>query len=197
MNNIIVISAPSGTGKTTIINHLLDKFKELEFSVSATSRAPRPNEINGKHYYFISQEEFKKRVEQNEFIEWEEVYDGTMYGTPASEVSRICGLKKVALLDLDVFGALNFKSKFKNAFLIFVLPPSLEVLRERLEKRGSESPEAIDRRIEKAKEELTHALQFDYMLLNDELDEAQCEIEHTVSNFLHNKIVPDTFRIVE
>ena len=195
MNSIIVISAPSGSGKTTVINHLLKKFVNLEFSVSATSRTPRQGENEGEHYYFLSPEEFRARVERGDFIEWEEVYQGCMYGTLASEVDRIAAAGKVALFDVDVAGAMKFKERYKNAFLIFVLPPTLEVLKERLERRKSETQYIVNERLRKAEHELSHATKFDYMLLNDELDEALCEIDHVVGNFLDNKIVPSTFRI--
>ncbi|MDR2423661.1 MAG: guanylate kinase [Prevotellaceae bacterium] len=195
MNSIIVISAPSGSGKTTVINHLLNKFDRLEFSVSATSRLPRSGEKNGEHYYFLTPDEFKTRIDKGDFIEWEEVYSGCMYGTLTSEVDRIAAAGKVALFDVDVAGALNFKARYKNAFLIFVVPPTLEVLKERLERRASETQFIVNERLKKAKHELSHAKTFDYMLLNDDLDEALCEIEGVVGDFLNNKIVPDTFRI--
>ncbi|MDR1895623.1 MAG: guanylate kinase [Prevotellaceae bacterium] len=197
MSNIIVISAPSGSGKTTVINHLLEVFNNLEFSISATSRTPRENEKDGLSYHFLSYEDFQKKILNGEFIEWEEVYDGSMYGTLTSEVERICQSGKVALFDLDVYGALNIKKKFKNAFLIFILPPSIEDLKERLERRASETSEAIDKRLSKAKEEMLHALKFDYILLNDDINETLLEAERIIDDFLERKIVPDTFRIVD
>lgn len=197
MSNIIVFSAPSGTGKTTIINQLLKDFPNLDFSVSATSRPARENEVDGVNYHFLTKDEFKRKIENDDFVEWEEVYGGTMYGTLASEVSRICGTGKVAVFDIDVYGALNIKKKFKNAFLIFVAPPSLETLKERLENRSSETPESIEKRLNKAEEELSHAKKFDYILLNDDIEEALIEAKNVITDFLDNKIVPGTFRIVD
>jgi guanylate kinase len=197
MDNIIIFSAPSGSGKTTIINNLLKIFPKLEFSVSATNRSPRDNESNGVNYYFLSPEEFKDKISNEEFLEWEEVYGGTMYGTLQSEIKRICQSGRVALFDLDVNGALNVKKKFKTAFLIFVLPPSLDELKYRLEKRSTETPESLEKRLNRAKEEMMHATKFDYILLNDDIDEAMMEIHDVINNFLENKLVPDTFRIVE
>jgi guanylate kinase len=197
MDNIIIFSAPSGSGKTTIINNLLKMFPQLEFAVSATSREPRANETDGVHYYFLSGNEFNEKINKGDFLEWEEVYGNTMYGTLASEIERICRSGKVALFDLDVKGALNVKKKFKNAFLIFVLPPSIEDLKDRLEKRASETPESIEKRLGKAKEEITHATKFDYILLNDDIDEALLEAHGIINDFIEKKLVPNTFRIVD
>ncbi|MDR2287530.1 MAG: guanylate kinase [Prevotellaceae bacterium] len=197
MDNIIIFSAPSGSGKTTIINKLLKKFPKLEFSVSATNRDPRDDESHGIHYYFLSQDEFNSKITNGEFLEWEEVYGGAMYGTLLSEIDRICKSGKVALFDLDVHGALKVKKKFTNAFLIFVLPPSIEDLKERLEKRSSETPEFLEKRLDKAKEEIMHATKFDYILLNDDVDEALVEIHDVIHDFLEHKLVPSTFRIVD
>jgi guanylate kinase len=197
MENIIIFSAPSGSGKTTIINNLLKMFPNLEFSISATSRIPRENEFDGINYYFLSHDEFNDKVSNGEFLEWEEVYGGSKYGTLLSEIDRICKSGKVALFDLDVNGALNVKKKFRNALLIFVLPPSIEELKDRLEKRSSEAPEFLEKRLNKAKEEIQHATKFDYILLNDDIDEAMTEIHDVITNFLENKLVPSTFRIVD
>jgi guanylate kinase len=197
MENIVIFSAPSGSGKTTIINNLLKMFPKLEFSISATNRIPRESESEGINYYFLSPDEFNDKISKGEFLEWEEVYGGSKYGTLVSEIDRICKSGKVALFDLDINGALNVKKKFKNAFLIFVLPPSLEVLKDRLEKRASETPEFLEKRLNKAKEEIKHATKFDYILLNDDIDEAMIEIQDVINDFLENKLVPNTFRIVD
>jgi guanylate kinase len=197
MDNIIIFSAPSGSGKTTIINNLLKMFPKLEFSISATDRSPRENESDGTSYYFLSPDEFKSKIINGEFMEWEEVYGGSMYGTLFSEIDRICKSGKVALFDLDVNGALKVKKRFKNALLIFVLPPSIEALKDRLEKRSSETPEFLEKRLNRAKEEIMHATKFDYILLNDDFDEALVEIHGVVDDFLENKLVPNTFRIVD
>lgn len=194
---MIVIAAPSGSGKTTVIEHLLKNNANLEFSISATSRKPRANEKNGVDYYFMSAEEFRNKIAANEFLEWEEVYEGNYYGSPQSEVERITRLGKTAMFDVDVVGALNIKRKYPNAFLIFIVPPSLDVLKERLEKRHTESAEAMAERLEKAQKELSRATEFDYILLNDELDEALEEIDSVISEYLKNKLVPGTFRIIE
>jgi guanylate kinase len=194
---MIIFSAPSGSGKSTIINNLLKMFPKLEFSVSATSRDPRNGEIDGVNYHFLSQDEFNDKITKDEFLEWEEVYGGTKYGTLLSEIDRISDSGKVALFDLDVKGALNVKKRFKNAFLIFVLPPSLEVLKDRLENRSSETSESIEKRLDKAKDEIVHAPNFDYILLNDDIDEALVEVHGVINEFLENKIVPSTFRIVD
>jgi guanylate kinase len=197
MENIIIFSAPSGSGKTTIINDLLRMFPKLEFSVSATNREPRKGESDGVNYYFLSKEEFSNKIANGEFLEWEEVYGGTMYGTLFSEIDRICKSGRVAMFDLDVNGALNVKKKFKNALLIFVLPPSIEVLKDRLEKRSSETPEFLEKRLNKAKEEITYATKFDYILLNDDFDEALIEIREVIHDFLERNLVPNTFRIID
>lgn len=197
MENIIIFSAPSGSGKTTIINDLLRMFPKLEFSVSATNREPRKGESDGVNYYFLSKEEFRNKIANGEFLEWEEVYGGTMYGTLFSEIDRICKSGRVAMFDLDVNGALNVKKKFKNALLIFVLPPSIEVLKDRLEKRSSETPEFLEKRLNKAKEEITYATKFDYILLNDDFDEALIEIREVIHDFLERNLVPNTFRIID
>lgn len=196
MSNIIVFSAPSGTGKTTIVDHLLKRFDKLEFSVSATSRAPRKSEQHGINYYFLSNDEFQSAIDKGEFIEWEEVYGGTKYGTLTSEVERITKTNKVALFDLDVQGALSLKKKFKNALLIFILPPSLDILRERLKKRLTETDDSIEQRLDKAREEIPYAPQFDYILLNDDMEEALTEVEYIIEDFLEKKLVPNTFSIV-
>jgi guanylate kinase len=159
---LIIFSAPSGAGKTTIVRHLLEKNLNLEFSVSATSRAPRPNETNGKDYYFLTEKEFKQKIENNEFLEWEEVYKGIYYGSLKSEVERIRNLGKNVIFDVDVVGGLNIKKFYGDeALAIFVQPPSVEELRKRLISRSTETEEKIQMRIAKAEHELSFAKQFD------------------------------------
>ena len=155
---IIIFSAPSGAGKSTLIGHLLKRFPQLEFSISATSRAPRGSEVNGKEYYFLSNEEFKNKVAAGEFVEWEEVYAGTCYGTLRSELKRIWDKGHVIVFDVDVKGGVNLKKIFgADALSIFIMPPSVEELRRRLEKRGTDAPETIAKRVAKAEEEITYA----------------------------------------
>ncbi len=175
MGKVIIFSAPSGSGKTTIVQQLLKRFPQLEFSVSATSRAPRGTERDGVDYYFFSQEEFMKAVSENRFVEWEEVYKGTCYGTLRSEVERIWEKGHVIVFDVDVIGGINLKRIFgKDACSVFVMPPSIGELRRRLEGRGTDAPEVIDRRVAKAEFELTKAPEFDHIVINDRLEEAVC-----------------------
>lgn len=182
---VIIFSAPSGSGKTTVVNHLLEKFDCFGFSVSATSRSPRGGEIDGVNYYFISNEEFNRRVAADEFVEHEEVYPGCQYGTLKSEIERLWNLGKVILFDVDVKGGVNLKRYFKDdAFSVFIKAPSLEELRKRLLGRGTDSPEAIDERVKKASDELEYASQFDHVLVNDRLDTCLKEADCIVGEFL-------------
>lgn len=182
---LIIFSAPSGAGKTTIVRHLLQKDFDLEFSVSATSRAPRPNEIDGRDYYFLSETDFRKKVEANEFLEWEEVYKGTSYGTLKSEVERIRHKGKNVIFDVDVVGGLNIKKFYGNeALAVFVQAPSVQELRKRLTERSTESEEKIAMRVAKAEEELRFAPQFDIVLVNDNLEKALTKAEEIISKFL-------------
>lgn len=183
-NKVLIFSAPSGAGKTTVVRHLLEKFKFLEFSISATSRLPRGEEKNGREYYFLSKEEFRKSIEEDKFVEYEEVYAGFFYGTLKSEVERIWSKGSVIVFDIDVKGAVNLKKLYgKNALSVFVKPPSIEVLRERLISRGTETKESIQRRIAKAEEELSYADQFDIVLVNGNLDKCLLEAEEVVNRF--------------
>lgn len=185
MGKVIIFSAPSGSGKTTIVRHLLERYPQLEFSVSATSRAPRGQERDGVDYYFLSQEEFAKAVAENRFVEWEEVYKGTCYGTLRSEVERIWAKGHVIVFDVDVIGGINLKRIFgSDACSIFVMPPSVEELRRRLEGRGTDAPEVIDRRVAKAEFELTKAPEFDHIVVNDSLDEAIAETTRIIDKFI-------------
>lgn len=182
---LIIFSAPSGAGKTTIVKHLLQKNLNLEFSVSATSREPRVNEINGKDYYFLSNDEFQQKVKNDEFLEWEEVYKGICYGTLKSEVERICDNSKNVIFDVDVFGGLNIKKFYGDeALAIFVQPPSVEELRNRLISRSTETEEKIQMRIAKAEYELSFAGQFDVIIINNDLMLACREAENLISGFL-------------
>lgn len=193
MGKAILFSAPSGCGKTTIIKELMASTPKgsfrpsnLSFSISATSRAPRGEEVDGKDYYFLSHEEFKTRVERDEFLEWEEVYSGTCYGTLKSEVERIWNEGKVIVFDVDVNGGKNIKRYFgKDALSIFVMPPSVEVLEQRLRSRGTDSEEAIVKRLARSAEELKQAPQFDVTIVNDDLRRAVEETRNVIERFLN------------
>ncbi len=184
---VIIFSAPSGSGKTTIISRLLKRFPNFEFSISATSRTPRAGEENGKDYYFLTAENFRNKVTNNEFIEWEEVYEGTCYGTLKSEIERIWAKGNIVLFDVDVLGGINLKNIFSDTALsIFVQPPSLEILEQRLRGRGTETEESLRKRVGRAKMELEHKNEFDAAVINNDLDTAVNEIETILNNFLKN-----------
>ncbi len=185
MNKVVIVSAPSGAGKTTLVKYVLSAFPQMEFSVSATSRTPRPNEQHAKDYYFISMDEFKKKIANNEFVEYEEVYPGCFYGTLKAELQRIWDKGKMVLFDVDVKGGINLKKIFgKQSISIFISPPNLEVLEQRLKNRGTETPETLKTRIEKASYEMTFSSQFDYVLINDVLEKAKNEIYQIIYNWL-------------
>lgn len=185
---LIIFSAPSGAGKTTIVKHLLGKYPNLSFSISATTRELRGTEVNDKDYYFITKEDFLHRVSKHEFVEFEEVYSGTFYGTLRSEIDRIWGQGKHVIFDIDVEGGLRLKRKFgDDALAIFVQPPSLEVLKERLTGRGTDSQEKLAERFAKAEKELSYADKFDVILKNFELETACKEAEELIGNFIKNK----------
>jgi len=182
---LIIFSAPSGAGKTTIVRQLLDKNLNLEFSVSGTSRAPRPNELHGRDYYFLTLDDFKAKVANGEFLEWEEVYPGVCYGTLKSEVDRICHNGKNVIFDVDVVGGLDIKNQFgERALAIFVKPPSVEELHTRLKTRSTETEEKIAIRVAKAAHELSFASRFDVILVNENLEKAVAEAEKLVRNFI-------------
>ncbi|MBQ2508471.1 MAG: guanylate kinase [Bacteroidales bacterium] len=187
MNNrkAILFSAPSGSGKTTIIKQLHQYFDCFEFSISATCRSPREGEVDGKDYYFLSTEEFCQRVDRNEFLEWEEVYEGIRYGTLRSEVERIWEKGNVIIFDVDVKGGMNLKRIFgDDALAIFVMPPSIEVLEQRLRNRGTESEESIQKRLGRSAQELKEAPNFDVTIINDDLQQAVEETRKVVCTFL-------------
>ena len=183
---IIIISAPSGTGKSTIISALLDKGEiDMQFSISATNRPPRGEEQHGINYYFLSDEEFKSSIEDDAFVEFEEVYPGRFYGTLKSEISRITGEGHNVILDIDVKGGVNVKRMYgKQAISIFIQPPSLESLRARLTGRGTDAPEAIEQRLAKAEYELSFASDFDCVVVNDNLNHAIAEVDARIKNFV-------------
>ena len=185
MGKVIIFSAPSGAGKSTIVNYLLGKELGLEFSISATCRLPRGEEVHGIEYYFFSTEEFEKRIAANEFLEYEEVYAGCYYGTLESEVERIWAKGHTVVFDVDVVGGLNIKKKFgEQALTIFVQPPSVDALRKRLIGRGTDSVEKIEQRVSKAEYEMTFANQFDTIIVNDKLEDALIDAEIKVKSFL-------------
>ncbi|MDD4820313.1 MAG: guanylate kinase [Flavobacteriales bacterium] len=186
---IIIFSAPSGSGKTTIVQKILSTgMFPLEFSISATSRAPRGKEINGKDYYFLSPEDFRQRIQNKDFLEWEEVYKDNYYGTLKSELSRIWDMGKAVILDVDVVGGVNVKNMYpKETCSIFVMPPSVEELRRRLQGRGTDSQEKIDMRVAKAEKEMTYAEKFDHVVINDNLASAVEQIKEIISKALDIK----------
>lgn len=185
MGKVVIFSAPSGSGKTTVVNHLLDRFDCFAFSVSATSRPPRGAEQDGQAYYFITADEFRRRIAAGDFVEYEEVYQGVFYGTLKSEVERIWAQDKVILFDVDVKGGVNIKRVFgENALSVFVKAPSIKELRRRLENRGTDSPAFIDERVKKARIEMMYQPKFDYVLVNDDLATCLAEAERVVGEFL-------------
>ena len=186
---LIVVSAPSGAGKTTLVRHLLDTIPGLSFSVSATTRAPRQGETNGKDYFFITVTQFSAAVSSGDMLEWEEVYTGTFYGTLKSEVDRMLNSGFHVIFDVDVVGGLNIKKHFgKRALAIFISPPSVEALEERLINRGTEPAEKIRQRIEKARWELDFAPEFDLVIVNSSLEMAKTEILGNVTEFLNESL---------
>ncbi|MBT5859450.1 MAG: guanylate kinase [Flavobacteriales bacterium] len=185
MNKLIVISAPSGAGKTSIVHYLLKNMSELSFSVSACSRDKRENETNGVDYHFLGVEGFKKKIKVDAFLEWEEVYSNQYYGTLKSEVERIWKEDKTVIFDVDVVGGLNIKKQYpKECLSIFIMPPSIDVLRERLSGRSSESEEKIEIRLNKASEEISRNQEFDTVILNDDFEIACKETLEVISNFI-------------
>lgn len=182
---LIIVSAPSGAGKTTLVKYLLESINELEFSVSCATRQPRPNEKNGVDYYFITPEEFRKKIKNDEFAEWEEVYTDSYYGTLKSEIERIISKGNSVIFDIDVIGGINLKKIYpKNSLSIFIMPPSIGELENRLRDRKTESEEKLRQRVEKAARELRMSSEFDCIILNDRLKESKIDILKTVRDFL-------------
>ena len=182
---VIIVSAPSGAGKTSIVKHVLQYLPELRFSTSATTRTKREGEINGKDYHFLSVDDFKKGINRDEFLEWEEVYANQFYDTLKSEIQRIWDEGKTVIFDVDVKGGLNIKKYFGDkALAIFVEPPTVQELENRLRKRGTETEESLRKRVEKAEYELSFAPRFDKIILNDDLEVARAEMLQTIRQFL-------------
>ena len=184
----ILFSAPSGSGKTTIIKQVLQRYNCFQFSISATSRQPREGEIHGRDYYFLSADEFEQQVRNDQFLEWEEVYHGTRYGTLKSEIDRIWNEGSVIIFDVDVKGGMNIKRYFgDDALAIFVMPPSIEVLEQRLRSRGTESEESIQKRLGRSAEELKQADNFDITIINDDLATAVEQTCQAINNYLEER----------
>jgi guanylate kinase len=184
-HKLIIIAAPSGAGKTSIVKHLLSTLPDqLGFSVSCATRAPRAGETHGSDYYFITPQEFTRRVEAGEFAEWEMVYEGKFYGTLHSELQRIWDQRQAPLLDIDVKGGLRIKEQYPQSLSLFIEPPSLEVLRERLAARGTETPDSLQMRLNKASEECSYRNQFDHIIVNDQLEKACKEAVSLVKDYL-------------
>lgn len=185
MGKLVIFSAPSGAGKSTIVNYLLDQHLDLKFSISATSRPPRGTERNGVEYYFLAPDEFRLKVDNGEFLEYEEVYKDRYYGTLKSEVQRILDNGNNVIFDVDVVGGCNIKDYYgKQALAIFIKPPSIEELRQRLIKRGTDSDEVINDRVSKAEYELTFASKFDVVIHNEDLEKAKAEALSVIQEFL-------------
>ncbi|MEQ8417410.1 MAG: guanylate kinase [Imperialibacter sp.] len=185
MRKAIIFTAPSGSGKTTLVKHLLDHIPSLAFSISATTRKPRNQEVNGKDYYFLSFSDFQSKIERDEFIEWEEVYNGSFYGTLKEEIDRIWALGKDVIFDVEVHGALNLKKYFgDDALAVFVRVPDLGTLQERLQKRDTETADTLEKRLQKAKYEMTFEKRLDVTVLNDDLQKAKDMSLQIVKDFL-------------
>lgn len=182
---LIIITAPSGAGKTTIVRHLLEKYEDLAFSVSATNRKPRKHETQGQDYYFLSTEEFRQKIQDDEFLEWEEVYDNQYYGTLKSEVDRLREKGKHIVFDIEVKGATNIKNFYgEEALAIFISPPSIQILLDRLQKRKTEDEKSLKKRIMRAKMEMQYENNFDKILVNDLLEVAKEEAEQMIETFI-------------
>lgn len=186
-NKLIIITAPSGAGKSSIAHYLLNKYRQLAFSVSAATRMPRGKEQNGVDYYFMSVEEFRQKIEEGKFLEWEMVYEGKYYGTLKSELERIWNDEKTPMLDIDVKGAIHVQKQLgDNCLSIFIQPPSIEALRERLTVRNTDTPDSIETRISKASYEISFKNHFDKIIVNDDFEKACKETENVIINFIRN-----------
>ncbi|MGM0647862.1 MAG: guanylate kinase [Bacteroidota bacterium] len=184
---MVIFSAPSGAGKTTIVHQVMEQCNDLSFSVSATTRNPRSGEKDGEDYYFLTTDEFKQKIEEGEFIEYEQVYHKQFYGTLRTEVERLWNDGKHVVFDVDVVGGLNIKKQYKTkALAIFIMPPSLDVLEQRLYKRAKDDERSIRLRLSKARQELTYAHQFDQVVVNEILEEAVEETKTLIQNFLNH-----------
>jgi len=187
-NKLIIITAPSGAGKTSITRHLLQRFTQLAFSVSATTRAARGKEQDGTDYYFLSTQAFQHKIQENEFVEWEMVYEGKYYGTLKTELARIWNNNQVPVLDIDVKGAIHVQQQYPGSSMsIFIDPPSVDELRRRLDSRGTETPESLQARVNKASFEISFKHQFNHVIVNDNLDSACRQANNLVSAFLDVK----------
>lgn len=185
MSKLIIFAAPSGSGKTSIVKEIMRLNPKLKFSVSATTRKIRDNEVNGRDYHFISIEDFKHKIEKDEFVEYQEVYTNQFYGTLKSELEKIWSQGGTVLFDVDVVGGVNLKKIFgERALSVFVMPPSLDILRERLVNRNTESQESLNVRLSKAESELTYESNYDYILINDDFNSAVSEINQKIINFI-------------
>jgi len=186
-NKIILITAPSGSGKTSIVNHLMKKFPQLAFSVSATTRAPRDNEKNGRDYYFISEKEFREKIHNKEFLEWEMVYEGKYYGTLKSDIERIWKENKVPVLDIDVQGAIHVQQQYPvNTIAVFIQAPSAEELKRRLKLRGSETEESLQARLNKSTYEMSFKKHFENIITNEDFKAACQEADKIIGDFLNS-----------
>jgi guanylate kinase len=184
-NKLIIITAPSGSGKTSITRHLMQQFPKLAFSISAATRAPRGTEKNGVDYYFMSEDDFKQKIQHNEFAEWEMVYEGKYYGTLQSELQRIWKEGKIPVLDIDVKGAIHVKQQYpESSITLFIEPPSVQELKKRLESRGTENAESLAARINKAAYEISFKEHFDRQIINDDLQKACAEATVIIESFL-------------
>lgn len=185
LNKVIIFSAPSGSGKTTVVNHLLNTIPQLGFSISATTRKPRANEMNGREYYFLDVADFENKVKNNEFLEHEEVYDGIFYGTLRTEIERLWKEGKTVVFDVDVLGGMNLKKQFgAQALSVFLRPPSIEILMDRLRKRSTEVEHQLNMRINKARYELQFENDYDIVLVNDKLEDTLKQAEDIVRKFM-------------